>query len=40
MDLSNVTPNNQNETLLLEMVKKLDQIEQKHTHKTARNFRI
>ena len=31
MDLSNVTPNNQNETLLLEMVKKLDQIEQ-NTH--------
>ena len=31
MDLSNVTPNNQNETLLLEMVKKLNEIEQ-NTH--------
>ena len=31
MDLSNITPNNQNETLLLEMVKKLNEME-KNTH--------
>ena len=39
MDLSNVIPNNQNETLLLEMFKKLDDIE-KYTYKTTRDFRI
>ena len=33
MDLSNVIPNNQNETLLLEMVKKLNEIEKIHIQK-------